>query len=99
MYWQFTRQKNHVLAIKTFKKISKKYTDVDLVIIGEGELKKEYENLINKLNLNGRISILDYDQNVFKCLKKSAVLISPSLWEDLVFYGRSGCIKYIYYFK
>ena len=79
---RFTRQKNHVLAIKTFKKISKKYTDVDLVIIGEGELKKEYENLINKLNLNGRISILDYDQNIFKYLKKSAVLISPSLWED-----------------
>ena len=55
---------------------------MDLVIIGEGELKKEYENLINKLNLNGRISILDYDQNIFKYLKKSAVLISPSLWED-----------------
>ena len=79
---RFTKQKNHILAIKSFVNISKKYNDVNLVIIGNGELDKKYKNLIRKLNLTERILILDYDKNIFKYLEKSTALLSTSLWED-----------------
>ena len=79
---RFTKQKNHKLLIKCFKNISKNHKDIKLAIIGRGELKNEYVNLINKLELDQKIYLINYENNIFNYLKKSIGLISTSLWED-----------------
>jgi glycosyltransferase involved in cell wall biosynthesis len=79
---RYTRQKNHLLAIKCFKKILEKYNDINLLIIGNGELKNEYIDVINNFDLNNRIRLIDYQKNIPNYLKKSLGLISSSLWED-----------------
>ena len=82
MVGRFTKQKNHLLAIRCFKKITEKKKNIYLVIIGNGELKDEYKKEINRLRLNDRIQLINYQNNIFSYFKKSLGLISSSLWED-----------------
>ena len=79
---RFTKQKNHFLLMKVFKRISSKIENIKLVLIGNGELKKDYIDFINKNSLKKKIIILDYKKNIFNYLKNSRVFISTSLWED-----------------
>jgi len=53
-----------------------------LLIIGNGELKNEYKKEINRLRLNDKIQLVDYQSNIFSYFKNSLGLISSSLWED-----------------
>lgn len=82
MIGRYTRQKNHLLAIRCFKELIKKNLDINLIIIGNGELKNEYLTEINYLNLENRIQLVDYQKNVSIYLSKSLGMISSSLWED-----------------
>ena len=79
---RYTKQKNHGLAIKCFNNICKKYGHINFLIIGNGELKSEYENLIKKYNLEEKVFLINYKDNVFNFLNNSLGLISTSLWED-----------------
>jgi glycosyltransferase involved in cell wall biosynthesis len=82
MVGRFTKQKNHLLAIRCFKKIAEKKKNINLLIIGNGELKNEYKKEINRLRLNDKIQLVDYQSNIFSYFKNSLGLISSSLWED-----------------
>ena len=82
MIGRYTRQKNHLLAIRCFKELIKKNLDINLIIIGNGELKNEYLTEINYLNLESRIQLIDYQKNIPIYLSKSLGMISSSLWED-----------------
>ena len=82
MIGRYTRQKNHLLAIRCFKELIKKNLDINLIIIGNGELKNEYLTEINYLKLENRIQLIDYQKNIPIYLSKSLGMISSSLWED-----------------
>ena len=82
MIGRYTRQKNHLLAIRCFKELIKKNLDINLIIIGNGELKNEYLTEINYLKLENRIQLIDYQKNIPVYLSKSLGMISSSLWED-----------------
>ena len=79
---RFTRQKNHILSIKSFKNILHKYPNIKLLIIGTGELKSFYLSTIKKYNLENNILISDYKSNIFNYLNNCLAIISSSLWED-----------------
>ena len=82
MVGRFTKQKNHLLTIKCFKSIAEKKKNINLLIVGDGELENEYKKEINRLRLNDRIQLVNYQSNIFRYFKKSLGLISSSLWED-----------------
>jgi len=82
MIGRYTRQKNHLLAIRCFKNIMKKNLDINLFIIGNGELKDDYIKEISDLQLSNRIKLIDYKKNIMSYLNQSLGLISSSLWED-----------------
>ena len=79
---RYTKQKNHLLAIRCFAKISKVNPNLNLYIIGDGELKKKYREEISNLKLNNNIKLIKHQENIPKYLHKSLALISTSLWED-----------------
>lgn len=79
---RLTKQKNFSFLIKCFKKISMKIDYLNLFIIGEGEEKKLLENLINTLNLNKKVFLLGYKENIFNYLKNCKCFLLTSLWED-----------------
>jgi glycosyltransferase involved in cell wall biosynthesis len=79
---RLTYQKNFNLLIESFYQINKIYNDYKLIIIGEGEEKKELEFLISKLNLKNKVFLVGYKKNIFPYLNSADCLISSSRWED-----------------
>ena len=55
--------------------------DFKLLIVGSGSLKEHYELLINKFDLNERVKIFDWSNDISQYLNSSSVLICPSRHE------------------
>ena len=79
---RLTKQKNFNLLINGFNQIQKQFKEYELVIIGEGEEKKELLKLIKSLELEEKIHLLGFTNNVYKYLRKADCFILSSLWED-----------------
>jgi len=78
---RMTKQKNYSFLIKNFKKLTYKYKDIKLLIIGSGEEKNDLKNLIKELDILEKVKLIDHELNVYKYLKKSDYYISTSIWE------------------
>ena len=79
---RLTKQKNFIYLIKEFKKFCNIYPEEKLIIFGEGELKNELVNEIEKKNLYKNIKLGGYTDNIYKHLLKSKAFILSSLWEN-----------------
>jgi len=80
---RLTRQKGQWFLIRSFRKVVDQHENARLFLIGDGALKNELKNLINKLNLKENVFLLDVQKNVFPFLKNSDCFIFSSLWEGL----------------
>jgi glycosyltransferase involved in cell wall biosynthesis len=76
-----TKQKNYAFLIKNFKKLTSRYNNIKLIIIGDGEEKNNLQNLIKELDILNKVKLIDYELNIYRYLKKSNYYISTSLWE------------------
>lgn len=79
---RLTQQKNFSFLIEAFKEISKKYPNFNLFILGDGEEKSKLKNLIQKFNLEDKVYLIGFKNNIYTYLKKSRMFILTSLWED-----------------
>ena len=82
---RFTRQKNFIYLIREFSKFVKSNPNENLLIIGEGELKKKMQEEIDKLHLSNNIKILEYTDNIYYFMKNSKGFILSSIWEEVGF--------------
>ena len=82
---RFTRQKNFIYLIREFSKFIKSNPNENLLIIGEGELKKKMQEEIDKLHLSNNIKILEYTDNIYYFMKNSKGFILSSIWEEVGF--------------
>ncbi len=74
-------QKGFQYLIEGFKKVSEKFSETILVILGEGKLKGELEKLIKKLDLKEKVFLLGFQKNPFKFLKNSSLFVLSSIYE------------------
>ena len=79
---RLTKQKNFNFLINAFIEILKDYSNLNLVILGDGEEKKKLKNLIKKNNLEKKIFLFGYRENIYSYLKNSKMFILTSRWED-----------------
>lgn len=79
---RLTNQKNHKFLIYFFNEVRKKYKDLSLLILGDGEKRKELLLQIKLLNLQNSVYLLGYKKNIFKYLKNAFCFILTSKWED-----------------
>ena len=79
---RLTPQKNFKYLIYEISNFFESNKNYDLYIIGEGEQKKELQNLINKKKLNDRVYLIDYTANVYSYMKNASIYVLSSLWED-----------------
>ena len=79
---RLTKQKNFTFLINCFHKIAMLDKNLKLVILGDGEERKKLTQIINKYNLQKKIYLLGYKENVFNYLSKAKIFILSSLWED-----------------
>ena len=78
---RFTEAKGHWYLIKAFKKVIESGQDVNLVLLGDGELKEKAEKLADELGLEDFVYILGYKKNPYQYLYRGDVFIYTSLWE------------------
>ena len=92
---RFTKQKNYLYYLNCIPEILKLNNELYFLFIGDGEDKKKFLEISNKLNISDRIFIIDYTKNVHYFMKNAYALVLPSLWEDpgfvLVEAGYNGC--------
>ena len=82
---RLTKQKNFSFLKKNFKKITHKYKERKLFIVGEGELRRDLEMQIKNLNLEKDVKLLGFQPNVYKFFKFAKLFILSSLWEEIGF--------------
>ncbi|MBT4764666.1 glycosyltransferase [bacterium] len=73
-------QKDHETLIKAFS-FSLEYIDAELVIVGQGELKKDLLDLIRELNLGDRVRLVGFQINPSCWYKFSDLFVLSSRWE------------------
>lgn len=79
---RLSKEKGFDTLIKAFAILQKKM-NARLVIIGEGEQRKELEALVAKLQLAEKVWMPGYDSNPYKYVQKADVFVLSSLFEGL----------------
>jgi len=69
--------------LKSFSLCVGQYPNSMLIIIGEGDLKKELEALIDALQIRDKVMILNNKLNIFPYIKRANCLCFTSLFEGL----------------
>ena len=79
---RLTKQKNFIFLINEFSKVVFKYPDLNLIILGDGDEKRNLKNLIIKKKLNNKIFLLGNQKNIYPLLLNSLFFTLTSDWED-----------------
>ncbi|MFX0142387.1 MAG: glycosyltransferase, partial [Candidatus Hodarchaeota archaeon] len=75
--------KGHKYLIKAFSKVKKEIKNSKLLIIGEGSLRVELKNLIQKLDLLNDVLMLGLKRNPFSYIAKCDIFVLSSIYEGL----------------
>lgn len=75
---ELNNNKNHETVIKAIKGL-----DVYYLIAGKGQNESKLNNLINKLDIDGRVKLLGYREDIYELLIVSDIFIFPSFREGL----------------
>ena len=79
----FKEQKNHTFLIKVFNDIAKERSDAVLLLVGQGELRPQIEQMIKELNIEDKVIFAGVRGDVYKIYQAMDVFAFPSLWEGL----------------
>ncbi len=80
---RFDKMKNHKFTLKWFLEYRKLHTDAFLVLVGDGTLKSETENIATELELQDSIVFTGIRSDVYKLIHIFNVLFFPSVFEGL----------------
>lgn len=80
---RLSEPKNHMFLLEVFKKLLEKQNNSVLLIIGEGNLRKEIEDKIKELNLQNKVIMMGSRDDVPNILQAADLFLFPSLWEGL----------------
>lgn len=76
-------QKNQELLIKAFASIEKDFPEYVLTIYGEGHLRGKLEDLIQRLQLSGRVFLPGTEKEVHNKIKDASLFVLSSDYEGL----------------
>ncbi len=80
MVGRFSKQKDQSTLIKAMKKLP---LNVHLLLVGEGELKHQNEELTKELGVNNRVHFLGFRNDVERILKTCDIVVLSTNWEGL----------------
>lgn len=84
---RFNHQKNHTFLIDIFKKIYDNNKEYVLLLLGDGELRKEIENKVKDLNIEDGVKFLGVRDDVEKVMQAMDLFLLPSNYEGLPVVG------------
>jgi glycosyltransferase involved in cell wall biosynthesis len=74
-------RKGQKYLIEAMPAIIKQYSNIKLIIAGEGKERKNFETLIKKLGISQHVILLGKVTNIYKIYKSSDIFVLPSLRE------------------
>jgi glycosyltransferase involved in cell wall biosynthesis len=77
---RLSKQKGFSYLLRAFKIVREKLK-ARLVILGEGEMKNELENLAKNLNISNDVFFIGFKSNPYKYLSHANLFVLSSLWE------------------
>lgn len=80
---RFMDVKNHAMILKTFALFAKQHTDAKLQLIGDGELRKDMEQLAQELGVENSVEFAGLQSNVYPWLHDADIFILPSKFEGM----------------
>lgn len=80
---RLTEAKNFGFLIRSFKALHDQHPDTRLIILGEGELRAEFEALITELVLTEVVDLPGFDSNPYAYFKYASLFVLSSNWEGL----------------
>ncbi|OJF90747.1 glycosyltransferase family 4 protein [Alkalibacterium sp. 20] len=80
---ELIKRKNQAQSIRMMSDLVKKYPQIKLLLVGDGQLIKEYSDMIEDLNLSDNIHLLGFRTDVADLMSLSDICISTSRQEGL----------------
>lgn len=78
---RLTEQKNPSLLLDIIKEVKRSAPDIRVAIVGDGELRADFEAKLRDLGLADCVTMYGFQKNPYPIIKKCRVLLMPSLWE------------------
>jgi glycosyltransferase involved in cell wall biosynthesis len=85
MICRLDKQKNPMDFIRAAAIVIENYPGVQFLIAGDGPLRSECEDLIDNLNLRGKLFLLGFRSDIHRILPILSLTAMSSLWEGLPF--------------
>jgi glycosyltransferase involved in cell wall biosynthesis len=80
---RLANQKNFKFLIEILYEIRKQNKNIELIILGKGELENELKSLSKSLNIDKYVHFLGFQKNPYKYMTKSNIFCLTSMWEGL----------------
>jgi glycosyltransferase involved in cell wall biosynthesis len=80
---RFDNSKNHNFLIDIFQEIKKRKSNATLLLVGDGQLKNQIKEKVNKLDLSDSVIYTGVRSDVPDLLQSMDVFVFPSLYEGL----------------
>ena len=80
---RYAKQKNHKRIVSIFNDYLNQNKNSVLLLIGEGELKNETEELINNFDISKNVRLIPPNKIIYKYLQAMDCFLIPSLYEGL----------------
>lgn len=77
---RFCKEKGFEYLIESFA-LSRKYNNVGLVLVGDGDFKSKYQAVIDKYDLASHVFFTGFQKNPYKYMKSCSVFVLSSLSE------------------
>jgi glycosyltransferase involved in cell wall biosynthesis len=76
-------QKGHSFLFKAFAKLQERYQNLALIIVGDGPLRQELEELAGKLNISNQVFFLGERSDIPVILSEINIYAHPSIFEGM----------------
>lgn len=80
---ELIKRKNQTMLIEAMKEIAKKFENIKLILVGNGELSDEYEKIIHDIHLEKNVELLGFRKDVPKLMQIADLYVSTSKQEGL----------------
>lgn len=80
---RLSNQKGQKYLIRAMSFVVKKVPDVELIILGKGELEEELKKEINALHLDKNVKLLGYKSNPYIYMKQASCFVLSSFFEGM----------------
>lgn len=78
---RFSYVKNHKFLIRIFEEVCKKSNNYKLILIGDGELREEIEELVKNKKLEDKVIFTGVRKDINEMLQTVDIIVMPSIYE------------------